>query len=109
MHCRAHLRCGGSPMQQITVRVPASTSNLGPGFDCLGVALRIYNRVTVARSRDDLLPPLARQAGAIFFRAAKARPFRFSCAATDNIPQARGLGSSATVRTAIVCALNELA
>jgi homoserine kinase len=34
-------------MQQVTVRVPASTSNLGPGFDCLGVALRIYNDVTV--------------------------------------------------------------
>ncbi|PYL17160.1 MAG: homoserine kinase, partial [Verrucomicrobia bacterium] len=30
-------------MQSVTVRVPASTSNLGPGFDCLGVALRIYN------------------------------------------------------------------
>src|SRR5262249_60019178 len=32
----------GLRMQQVTVRVPASTSNLGPGFDCLGVALRIY-------------------------------------------------------------------
>ncbi len=31
------------------MRVPATTSNLGPGFDCLGVALQIYNFVTVAR------------------------------------------------------------
>ena len=38
-------------MQQVTVRVPASTSNLGPGFDCLGVALRIYNDVTVTSGR----------------------------------------------------------
>jgi homoserine kinase len=36
-------------MQQVTVRVPASTSNLGPGFDCLGLALRIYNSVTLVR------------------------------------------------------------
>ena len=55
LHCRivdASSRApplAGSPMQQITVRVPASTSNLGPGFDCLGVALRICNDVTVAR------------------------------------------------------------
>ncbi len=40
-------------MQSITVRVPASTSNLGPGFDCLGVALRIYNQL---RSADRALP-----------------------------------------------------
>src|SRR5258708_21720534 len=32
-----------------TVRVPATTSNLGPGYDCLGIALQIYNEVTVRR------------------------------------------------------------
>jgi len=49
-------------MQHVTVRVPASTSNLGPGFDCLGVALRIHNTVTVARgvSRQHLHPLGAR-------------------------------------------------
>ncbi len=36
-------------MQQVTVRVPASTSNLGPGLDCLGIALRLYNDATVIR------------------------------------------------------------
>jgi homoserine kinase len=96
-------------MQQVTVRVPASTSNLGPGFDCLGVALRLYNRVTVARSRDDLLPPLARQAGALFFRTSKVRPFYFTCRLTDQVPRARGLGSSATVRAGLLLGLNELA
>jgi len=30
----------------VTVTVPASTANLGPGFDCLGAALTIYNRFT---------------------------------------------------------------
>lgn len=35
--------------QQVTVRVPATTANLGPGFDCLGLALGLYNEVTVER------------------------------------------------------------
>src|ERR1041384_2338689 len=43
-------------MQQVTVRVPASTSNLGPGFDCLGVALRIYNSVTLTSGRLPEIP-----------------------------------------------------
>ena len=28
---------------KISVKVPATTANLGPGFDCLGMALPIYN------------------------------------------------------------------
>ena len=34
-------------MDEITVRVPATSANLGPGFDCLGVALDLHIRVTV--------------------------------------------------------------
>ena len=29
------------------VRVPASSANIGCGFDCLGVALSLYNTITV--------------------------------------------------------------
>jgi len=29
----------------IEIIVPATTANIGPGFDCLGMALNIYNRV----------------------------------------------------------------
>ena len=32
---------------KVSVKVPATTANLGPGFDCLGLALPIYNTVTV--------------------------------------------------------------
>lgn len=32
-------------MKKIKVRVPATTANLGPGFDCLGLALQPYNTV----------------------------------------------------------------
>lgn len=31
----------------VSVRVPASTANLGPGFDCLGLALGLYHELTV--------------------------------------------------------------
>ncbi len=31
----------------VTVRVPASSANLGPGFDCLGLALDMWNEITV--------------------------------------------------------------
>ena len=36
-----------------SARVPATTSNFGPGFDCLGAALALYNRVTVTRREAD--------------------------------------------------------
>ena len=32
---------------KVSVKVPATTANLGPGFDCLGMALPIYNTITV--------------------------------------------------------------
>lgn len=35
------------PGRSVTVRVPASSANLGPGFDCLGLALGLYDEVTV--------------------------------------------------------------
>jgi homoserine kinase len=96
-------------MQQVTVRVPASTSNLGPGFDCLGVALRIYNRVTVARGSGNSQSPLATSAARLFFTRAKTAPFAFGCSLSGDVPRARGLGSSATVRAGVLLALNELA
>src|SRR5687767_11439889 len=34
-------------MSEVTIRIPATTANLGPGFDCLGIALQLANRVTV--------------------------------------------------------------
>ena len=106
-------------MQSATIRVPASTSNLGPGFDCLGVALRIYNSVTIRRARGrsaiDRLSPderrhqkIVAQGADLFFKRTKRRPFGFCCSATENIPRGRGLGSSATIRLGVLHGLNEL-
>jgi homoserine kinase len=95
--------------QQITVRVPATTSNLGPGFDCLGVALRIYNNATVARAKETVAPPMAKQAAGKFFKATGSEPFPFSCLIAGDVPVSRGLGSSVTVRLGLLRGLNELA
>jgi homoserine kinase len=96
-------------MQQVTVRVPASTSNLGPGFDCLGLALHLYNHVTVSRGRGERVGPMARSAGEAFFKRAARKPFSFSSSITGHIPPSRGLGSSAALRLGILHGLNELA
>jgi homoserine kinase len=96
-------------MQQVTVRVPASTYNHGPGFDCLGVALRLYNNVTISRRAGGPASPMVRAAAAAFFERAKRKPFPFSCVIAGDIPACRGLGSSATVRLGVISGLNELA
>jgi homoserine kinase len=96
-------------MNHVTVRVPASTSNLGPGFDCLGLGLRIYNHVTVTRGRGENTGAMARGAASAFFKRTGSKPFPFSCAITGDIPPARGLGSSAAIRIGVLLGLNELA
>lgn len=95
-------------MQQVTVRVPASTSNLGPGFDCLGVALRLYNDVTLIRGAKTRQAPIAHTAANLFFQRTRRAPFSFSVSVRGDVPSSRGLGASATVRVGIIVALNFL-
>eukprot|EP00933_Yihiella_yeosuensis_P049996 TRINITY_DN47766_c0_g1_i1.p1 TRINITY_DN47766_c0_g1~~TRINITY_DN47766_c0_g1_i1.p1 ORF type:complete len:371 (+),score=76.55 TRINITY_DN47766_c0_g1_i1:103-1215(+) len=40
----------GKNRRRVTVRVPATTANMGPGFDCCGLALDVWNELTVERS-----------------------------------------------------------
>src|SRR6202011_2743494 len=96
-------------MEKVTIRVPASTSNLGPGFDCLGIALRIYNSVTVNHAKDRRRQEkIVARAADLFFKRAKRRRFAFSCSAKETVPRCRGLGSSATIRLGVLHGLNEL-
>ncbi|MDQ3626643.1 MAG: homoserine kinase [Verrucomicrobiota bacterium] len=95
-------------MEQVTVRVPASTSNLGPGFDCLGIALRLYNETTLRRGGTRAVAPMLREAADLFFSTAECRPFRFSSKITGDVPASRGLGSSVTVRLGLLHGLNAL-
>ena len=94
---------------RVHVRVPATSANLGPGFDALGLALALYNEV-VAEERDGVTVTidgegadrLARDAHNVVARGvrlayeAAGRPFKgCALACVNRIPAARGLGSSA--------------
>jgi homoserine kinase len=96
----------------VRVRVPASTSNLGPGFDCLGLALNLYNTTTVSRQPDGKAPAgmIAATADAFFERAlgGKLKRFPFEVKIDGDIPVSRGLGSSVTVRLGGLMGLAEL-
>jgi homoserine kinase len=91
------------------VRVPATSANLGPGYDALGLALGIYDDV-VARVADEGLSidvagegeDVARDENHLVVRSMRAtferlggqpRGLELSCA--NRIPHGRGLGSSA--------------
>jgi homoserine kinase len=96
----------------VRVRVPASTSNLGPGFDCLGLALNLYNTTTVSRQPEGKAPTgmIAATADAFFERAlgGKLKRFPFEVKIEGDIPVSRGLGSSVTVRLGVLMGLAEL-
>jgi len=104
----------------VTVRVPGSTSNCGAGFDTLGLAVDLHNDVTLARRPATFGAQAARPADAraqrmvdaaatAFFSVAAQAPFGFSYQIDGDVPPARGLGSSVTVRAGVIACLNALA
>ncbi|MDE1171350.1 MAG: homoserine kinase [Verrucomicrobium sp.] len=93
----------------VSVRVPATSSNLGPGFDCLGVALKLHNTVRVAHAKEDAAEGMIAETARAFFQAAKIRSFPFAASVKGSVPPARGLGSSVTVRLGVAAGLNRLA
>ena len=99
-------------LMRAQIRVPASTSNLGPGFDCLGLAVQLYNTTTVTRVDDGRAAHgmIGDTASAFFQRATggKIAPFAFDVKIEGDIPISRGLGSSVTVRLGVLMALAEL-
>jgi homoserine kinase len=75
----------------IRVRAPATTANVGPGFDCAAAALELWNELEVGDGGEAPDPEhLAVQA---FSRLAPLDAHTFSF--TERIPRERGLGSSA--------------
>ncbi|TZE83189.1 homoserine kinase [Calorimonas adulescens] len=76
------------------VRVPASTANLGPGFDCFGLALDIYDFVELRYGEpEDNLAYLAFRK-ALEYKGMEI-PTGLRCSIYGDIPASRGLGSSA--------------
>jgi homoserine kinase len=100
---------------RVRVRVPATSANLGPGFDCLGMALSLTAEVTL-ESRDEPLEdprdPLARliltAARNAYQAAGRTPPMGLSVRWEGDIPVARGLGVSAAGRAAGVVGANAL-
>jgi homoserine kinase len=98
----------------ITVRVPATSANLGAGFDCLGLALDLFASITVTFSgveaphTDDvgekMVLTAVRQA---YVRMGRAAPEGLRARYNVSIPLGRGLGASAVARVAGVLAANE--
>lgn len=100
---------------RVTVTAPASTSNLGPGFDCLGLALDLRNEL-VLELHDGAGPPIIEIEGAgsdslprgeqnMLVQAARlalppSLPGRLVFKARNRVPLARGLGSSAAAAVA---------
>jgi homoserine kinase len=77
----------------IHVRAPATTANLGPGFDVAGAALDLWNELKV----DDADGAVDEQHLGVRAFAKFAPPEQYSFSFTDRIPRERGLGSSAAV------------
>lgn len=107
----------------MTVRVPATSANLGPGFDALGMALTCYDEVTAEVTTGGIsvtvdgegageLPTddrhLVVRAMGTAFGALGVEPPGLSVRCRNRIPQARGLGSSSAAVVAGLLAARAL-
>ncbi|WP_245530617.1 homoserine kinase [Pseudothermotoga thermarum] len=103
------------------MKIPATIANLGPGFDCIGMAVTLYNFIemdfsdtlsievsgegskSISRKEDNLVFKAAK----IIFEKAGYKG-GVSIKMTNNIPLARGLGSSAAAIVGGMVAANML-
>ena len=118
---------------KVSVKVPASSSTIGPGFDCLGVALPLYNTITIEEtvlpgtgieinmlSDSDTIDDLAfenipKDENNIVYKAVEMLynsigqvPSELKINIQSQIPIARGLGSSSSVIVGGLLAANKL-
>ena len=112
-------------MTTVEVRAPATTANLGPGYDCLGMALDIWNRLTVSTLPAGSTPTvqvngegegeLAGDTDNLTYRAiaflydeadTPIPPLELVC--QNGIPLSRGMGSSAAAIAGGLVAANAL-
>ena len=119
---------------KVSYRVPATTANLGPGFDCLGLALPIYNIITIEETvmpstgievnvmKDfenaelieelDSIPNdkdnIVYKAVEILYNLVGQDPSEIKINIKSSIPIAKGLGSSASVIVGGLMAANDL-
>ena len=112
-------------VRSVKVRVPGTSANCGPGFDCLGVACTIYNELELTLLEEERLDIEITGDGAenipvyernivwrsiqkLLERAGKAQEYKGAIIRMDNgVPLSRGLGSSATAIVGGLKAANE--
>lgn len=115
---------------KVSVKVPATTANLGPGFDSFGLALPIYNTITVEETimpgtgieiniidetneQDIISIPtdennIVYKAIELLYNSIGQTPSELKITIKTQIPIARGLGSSASIIIGGLIAANEL-
>ena len=119
---------------KVSVKVPATSANIGPGFDCLGLALPIYNTVTIEEtvlpgtgieinliseeetSMDEMIfDNIPKDENNIVYKAVEMlynsigqEPSELRINIQSQIPITRGLGSSASVIVGGLLAANKL-
>jgi len=105
------------------VKIPATSANLGPGFDCLGLALQLYNTITVETDRpftisltgsfSDGIPAdesnLVWQTMCHLWELIHFPTPSVALTLESNIPPARGLGSSSAAIVGGLVAANTIA
>ncbi len=114
-------------IKTVTVTVPATTANLGPGFDCIGAALTLYNqfkftcldssspmvRIAVTGAEAQRVKTdesnLVYQSFVKFYKQLGQTPPPVKIEIQLGVPLARGLGSSATAIVGGLVGANQLA
>ena len=109
-------------MNSVKVRVPATTANLGPGFDALGLALGLYNELELALADETTVEisgegehALPRDGRHLILRSAQQLAddagkivSGWKLSQINRIPLARGMGSSSAAIVGGLVAANEL-
>ena len=111
-------------MTSVMIQTPATTANLGPGFDCLGLALDLWNKTTFSLDGNSIrvkvrgegagLLPLddrnlvLRSALRLYQTAGAPLPEGLSILCENHIPMGSGLGSSAAAIIAGLVGANSL-
>ena len=118
---------------KVSVKVPASSANIGPGFDCLGMALPIYNTITIEETvlpgtgieinlipeeeaiDDMVFDSIPRDENNIIYKAVEMlynsigqEPSELRINIQSQIPITRGLGSSSSIVVGGLLAANKL-
>ncbi len=118
---------------KVSVKVPATSANIGPGFDCLGLALPIYNTITIEETvlpgtgieinliseeediNEMIFDNIPKDRNSIVYKAVELLynsigqvPSELKINIQSQIPITRGLGSSAAVIVGGLIAANKL-